>query len=208
MKTPISLCLLALVGACADQPKIPQNLLDAGVAAAPDVITSPAAVVFWLKDVDTLQADSAVAAVELVTSEAQDLSDLLSDTDVSVYFTTARRIYVRAPLAPRRIVTLAGLDYPWGVVLVDPGYAEQIITGPVAPTDLRELIIDYFGFEDEKPSGPIALSESASQRFSDWVHWVGSGSLVHEITDYTDVRRLLTPGAAIARRNGSQLCFL
>jgi hypothetical protein len=113
-------------------------------------------VVVWLRDADTLEADSALAAVNDVTGEAQDLVDLLSDTDVEVYFTTNTRIYVRAAGAPRRTVTLAGLDYPWGVVFVEPGYAEQIITGPVSSTDLHDLVHDYFGFEDEKPSGPIA----------------------------------------------------
>ena len=92
---------------------------------------------------------------------SEDLVDLLSDTDVTVYFTTHSRIYVRAQLAPRRVVTLNGLDFPWGVVFVEPGYAEQIVTGPVPPADLRDMVYDYFGLDDEKPSGPIALDPKA-----------------------------------------------
>jgi hypothetical protein len=130
MKRLFAPLFLAVV-ACGRDPKVPQQLLDAGITAAPDVIEHSAAVVFWLRDVDTLQSDSAVAAVQDVTALSQDLVDLLSDTDVAVYFTTRSRIYVRAQLAPRRVVTLNGLDFPWGVVFVEPGYAEQIVTGPV-----------------------------------------------------------------------------
>ena len=156
--SPVRLFVLVGMLACGRDPKVPQELLDAGIIAAPRVITGPAAVLFWLKDVDTLETDSAVVAAQDFTSQAQDLTDLLSDTDVAVYFTTSSRIYVRATGGPRRIVMLSGLDFPWGVVFVEPGYAEQIVTGPVAPTDFRDLVYDYFGLEDEKPSGPIALN--------------------------------------------------
>ena len=161
--------VVVLMVACSRDPRVPSQLVEEGITAAPDVISRPAAVVFWLRDVDTLQADSALAAIQDVTGEAQDLVDLLSDTDVEVYFTTSSRIYVRAAGAPRRTVTLAGLDYPWGVVFVEPGYAEQIITGPVSSNDLHDLVHDYFGFEDEKPSEPIALSDRVIQGFSEWV---------------------------------------
>ena len=178
--------LLLAVAACARDPKVPQQLLDAGITAAPDVITHSAAVVFWLRDVDTLQSDSAVVAVQDVTTLSQDLVDLLSDTDVAVYFTTRSRIYVRARLAPRRVVTLTGLDFPWGVVFVEPGYAEQIVTGPIAPADFRDMVYDYFGLDEEKPSGPIAMDPNA---------WFGSSFGRHpysqtQITQMTaDFRR-------------------
>jgi len=162
------LCFL-LLAACSRQPKVPQQLLDAGITAAPAIITRPAAVIFWLQDVDTLVTDSALAAVGDVTGEAHDLVDLFSGSDVEVYFTRASRIYVRGAAAPRRIVTLNGLDFPWGVVLIDPGYAEHILTGPVSSGDLRDLVYDYFGFEDEKPSGPIASGDRVMERFIDWV---------------------------------------
>ena len=151
------LALVALAGC--REPGIPQQLLDAGITAAPGVIAGPAAVLFWLRDVDTLATDSALAAVSDITVQAEDLTGLLSDTDVEVYFTTRSRIYVRGEGGPRRIVQLSGLDFPWGVVFVEPGYAEQILTGPVLPSDFREMVYDYFGLEDEKPSGPIALGD-------------------------------------------------
>jgi hypothetical protein len=189
--------LLVVSAACGRKVEVPQTLVDAGITAAPDVITLPSAVVFWLKDVDTLEADSAVAAVHDVTSQAQDLVDLVSDTDVQVYFTTESRIYVRAQLAPRRIVTLNGLDYPWGVVLVEPGYAEQIITGPVAPIDLRDLVYEYFGFENVRPQGPIASGESSIWQAGDWERGVGSRFLV--LAPRTNGTAESTKGQAFAR---------
>ena len=122
------------------------------------MLTSAAAVLFWLPSADTLSADSADAAIQLMNQAAGDLRDLLADTDIAVLVTTGTRIYVQAPNAPRRIASLAGLDYPWGVLLVEPGYAEQIITGPVLPGDLRELVYEYFGLEDSDGRSPIALN--------------------------------------------------
>ena len=199
---------LLIASACGRNPEVPQALVDAGITAAPGVVTQPAAVLFWLEDVDTLQADSAVTAVHDLTGQARELVELLSDSDVAVYFTTASRIYVRAADSPRRIVSLRGLDYPWGVVLVEPGYAEQVITGPVAPADLHDLVHDYFGFEEDRVQGPIASDDWSIQRFGDWVERVGSRSLVHGITDYTDASRLLRPTATIVARKESRLCFV
>lgn len=158
MRTRFLVSALLAMPACGGDSHVPSQLLEAGITAAPGVIVEPAAVVFWLKDVDTLDADSALVAAQDVTSQSREIVALLADSDVSVYFTTDSRIYVRAPGAPRRIVTLNGLDYAWGVVLVEPGYAEQIITGPVSPADLHDLVHDYFGFEEDRPPGPIAMA--------------------------------------------------
>ncbi len=88
-------------------------------------------------------------------------------TDIAVLVNTGTRIYVEAPGAPRRIVSLAGLDYPWGVLLVEPGYAEQIITGPVLPDDLRELVYEYFGLEDAGVKSPIAINSNSKLPIAD-----------------------------------------
>jgi hypothetical protein len=202
------LFVLALVGsaACGRDPKVPQQLLEAGVTAAPDVITNPAAVVFWLRDVDTLAGDSAVVAVQDLTSMSQDLVDLLSDTDVEVYFTTRSRIYVRAQLSPRRVVTLNGLDFPWGVVFVEPGYAEQIVTGPVPPADFREMVYDYFGLDDEKPSGPIAMDPNA------WLGLVARRASEQTNADDADGTQICADDSVLRRtlliRRRSRLRFL
>ena len=149
--------VLLLLG-CTPTHRLPPELAETGLERVPPVISSAAAVLFWLPSVDSLPPDSTDFAVQLMSEAADDLSDLLSDTDISVLVTTRTRIYVEAPRprAPRRMVTLAGLDYPWGVVFIEPGYAEQIVTGPVAPSDLRELALDYFGLEDEQVNTPIA----------------------------------------------------
>jgi hypothetical protein len=124
------------------------------------VLTGAAAVLFWLPSVDSLSADSTAMAVGLLSQVVDDLRDLLSDTDVELLVTTSTRIYVggRGSGGPRRVVSLAGLDYPWGVVFVEPGYAEQILTGPVVPSDLRELAVDYFGLDTDDEPSPIAIN--------------------------------------------------
>ena len=122
------------------------------------VLTAAAAVLFWLPSVDSLSADSTAMAVELMSQAADDLRDLLSDTDVDGAGDD-QHSYIcggAGPRGPRRIVSLAGLDYPWGVVFVEPGYAEQIVTGPVVPSDLRELAVDYFGLDNDDERSPIA----------------------------------------------------
>jgi hypothetical protein len=150
--------ILCLLVSCRLRPQLPKELRDSGIDRAPRVLTAAATVLFWLPSADTLSADSADAAIQLMDQAADDLRDLLADTDIAVLVTTGTRIYVQAPNAPRRIASLAGLDYPWGVLLVEPGYAEQIITGPVLPGDLRELVYEYFGLEDSDGRSPIALN--------------------------------------------------
>lgn len=154
MRRPVWLAL-ALVS-CSPSADLPRELRDADLERAPRVLTSAAAVLFWLPAADTLSADSTDAAIQLMDQAADDLRDLLADTDIAVLVTTGTRIYVQARGAPRRIVSLAGLDYPWGVLLAEPGYAEQIITGPVLPDDLRELVYEYFGLENSDVRTPIA----------------------------------------------------
>ena len=150
--------LVFLLLGCTPSHRLPAGLAESGLDQAPPVISTAAAVLFWLPSVDSLPPDSTDFANQLLSEAADDLSDLLSDTDISVLVTTRTRIYVEAPRprSPRRMITLAGLDYPWGVVFIEPGYAEQIVTGPVAPSDLRELALDYFGVEDEQVKTPIA----------------------------------------------------
>jgi len=149
---------VALGLGCAGRSQLPPELRDSDLDRAPTVITSAAAVLFWLPSVDSLSADSTSAAIQLMSQAADDLRDLFSDTDVSLLVTTSTRIYVgaRDGNGPRRIVSLAGLDYPWGVVFVEPGYAEQIVTGPIVPSDLRELAVDYFGLDTDDERTPIA----------------------------------------------------
>ena len=114
------------------------------VATMPHVVTGPSAIVFWLPAADTLVGEARAGAADQVRQAVRELGELLGDYGIPVVGTNAGRVYVAAPDTPRRTVMLEGLDYPYGVVLVDPGYPEQIITGPSDQGELHDLAWDYF----------------------------------------------------------------
>lgn len=148
--------MLTVAAACTVQPgPSPGGPVGeiAGLARAPRVFTGPAAVLFWLPAADTLSPDERETAARGLTESAATLTDLLAAYGISVVGVSAPQVYVQAPGAPRRTVMLQGLDYPWGLVLVDPGYPEQILTGPVDPGELEDLAWDYFLLE-EGVTGP------------------------------------------------------
>lgn len=119
-----------------------------GVHSAPRIVTGRAAVLFWLSSADTLSADSAAAAMVQLQETASDLGEVLARYDVALLATSSSRLIIGGPGRSRRPVSLDGLDYPWGVVLVDPGFPEQIITGPVDADALEELVWTYFDLEN------------------------------------------------------------
>lgn len=158
----LALCL----GACSIPPAArPDGPLGeiTGLAPAPRLLTVPTAVLFWLPAGDTLSAEERTAAVEGLTGSAATLRNLLGAYGIPVVGVSAEQVYVQAPGAPRRTVMLGGLDYPWGLVLVDPGYPEQIITGPVEAGELEELAWDYFLLED----GVVGPERSAAAQLPD-----------------------------------------
>ena len=114
------------------------------LAVMPRLLTRPTAIVFWLPAADTLVGEARTGADDQVRQAASELGELLRSYDIPVVGTNSARVYVAAPDAPRRTVMLEGLDYPYGVVLVDPGYPEQIITGPSDQGELHDLAWDYF----------------------------------------------------------------
>ena len=161
-----ALALAVLLGACSMRPSArPDGPLGAitGLAPTPRLITVPTAVLFWLPAGDTLSLEERTAALEGLTESAATLRKLLGDYGIPVTGVSAEQVYVQAPGAPRRTVMLGGLDYPWGLVLVDPGYPEQIITGPVEAGELEELAWDYFLLED----GVVGPERSAAAQLPD-----------------------------------------
>lgn len=148
--------LLLALSACRPGRGLPPEITATGVARAPREVATATAVLFWLPTVDTLQADSLGQAIGHMAQAAEDLRELFRGTDIDLVLTTGTRIWVRAEGTPRRMITLAGLDYPYGVVLVEPGYAEQILTGPVS--DLRDHVVEYFGIDDTGERTPIAVN--------------------------------------------------
>jgi hypothetical protein len=139
----------ALLAACRSEVglRAPFSTLDA-VDRAPRVLTDAAVVLFWLDAADTLSLDSSSDAIRRLRRSADGLHRLLAETDVLVLATHESRLYVGGAGHPRRQIMLTGLDYPWGIVLIDPGYPEQIITGPIDQDELEGLAWRFFGLDD------------------------------------------------------------
>ena len=74
---------------------------------------------------------------------------------VGLYFqlrllaTRAETVYVVQPGKQRRTILLAGLDYPFGYVLVEPGGPERILTGVYPDDDLLDELRAYFDLSDD-----------------------------------------------------------
>ncbi len=144
----IVLAVLVAAG-CDTGPRLAAPLAGiGGVHSAPRVVTGRAVVLFWLSSADTLSADSAAVAMEELRATASDLGEVLGRYDVALLATSSSQLIIGGPGRPRRPLSLDGLDYPWGVVLVDPGFPEQIITGPVDAEALEDLVWTYFDLEN------------------------------------------------------------
>ncbi len=79
------------------------------------------------------------------------VADYLSDTNVGIVATVNDTVIVQLASGERRLVMLSGLDFPYGYVLVEPGYPEEFHTGLGTDDDLESAIDDYFGLEDDPP---------------------------------------------------------
>jgi hypothetical protein len=145
--------MLCLVGACASPKSHPGTTVathpgDSTSTPVP-VITSASVVAFWLSESDTLpEAARRDAQAEFRRSNAL-VAKYLSDTDIALVATVHDSLVVQLASGKRRNVTLSGLDYPFGYVLIEPGYAEEYHTGITPDQDLLDAIDDYFGLEPD-----------------------------------------------------------
>ena len=92
----------------------------------------------------------------------------LESYQIPVHATRAHGVLVRPPGGGRRFVDFRGLDYPFGFVLIDPGYPEQFLTGIIGEDDLRDALVDYFDLEEADSSGVFRTgwpSTTAAPRF-------------------------------------------
>jgi hypothetical protein len=125
-------------------------------AVALSVVRSPTVVSFWLASADTLDSTSAAEArsdFEYYTAHA---ADFLAEQEIALVGTTADTIIVELPGGGRRTIMLTGLDYPFGYVLVQPGYAERILTGISTDEELEDEASSYFDVGDEGDDGVVA----------------------------------------------------
>lgn len=131
---------------------LPTSPRGGGAKARPAIVVRKATVVaFWLPTADSLDETDATDALEDLRSTSGRLAGYLKDQEISVVGTVSDSIWIELPTGPRRLVTLVGLDYPYGYVLIDPGYPEQILTGDSTDEELENAADDYFGLDGEEP---------------------------------------------------------
>ncbi len=122
------------------------------LAAAP-VIQGPAVVAFWLAATDTLASGDGLDLLDDFRAYTALVAPALEDAGIALEATTADSIVVEIEGGPRRVIMLTGLDYPFGYVLVEPGFPETILTGVSTDTELMEQVDWYFGSEGEDVEG-------------------------------------------------------
>jgi len=123
------------------------------------VITQASVVAFWLGSADTIPERSRLAIREGFRRSNAMIATYLSDTDIQLVASVGDTVVILLANGVRRIVQLTGLDFPYGYVLIDPGYAEEFHTGLPDDDDLRDALDDYFGLESDTtgPRHRIAL---------------------------------------------------
>lgn len=121
-----------------------------------------AMVVFWNTSADTLGPESAADALRELSDRAAWASEFLDQYDIPVYATRATALVVRPSVGAGRFVDLGGLDYPFGFVLIEPGYAEEFLTGLQTEDDLEDALVDYFDLEPPDSTGALRTSTRIS----------------------------------------------
>ncbi len=110
------------------------------------VLKDAAVVAFWLAAVDTLPEKSRRAIQEEFRRSNDAIADYLSDTDVVLVTTLSDTVVVESG-DERYLVLLSGFDFPFGYLLVEPGYDEEFHTGLIIDQDLEAAIDEYFELE-------------------------------------------------------------
>ena len=120
-----------------------------------------ALVVFWNTSADTLGPTAAADALRELSDRANWASEYLDQYDIPVYATRATALVVRPTEGPGRFIDLGGLDYPFGFVLVEPGYAEEFLTGLQSEDELEDALVDYFDLEPPDSAGTLRTRAAA-----------------------------------------------
>jgi hypothetical protein len=130
------------------------------LAAAP-VVKEPTVVAFWLPASDTLRGGEGADLLDDFRNYTGLVAPDLEDAGIALVATTADSVIVEAEGAPRRVIMLSGLDYPFGYVLIDPGMPETILTGVSTDDELMDQVDWYFGTDEAEPDslpGQVVLS--------------------------------------------------
>lgn len=152
-----STLLLACLLLASCRPGLPRS--ERKSATPPDepleeapLILEPTVVAFWLPASDTLKQGEGADLLDDFRAYTGLVAPLLEQQGIALVPTTADSLIVQLENGPRRIIRLSGLDYPFGYVLVEPGYPETILTGVSTDDELLEQVSWYFGLDEEADS--------------------------------------------------------
>lgn len=151
-----------LAQGCGKRAPAPRPGNDSAASITVPVLVEPTVVAFWLSSTDTLPAPEARQTRIDFQRLVGEVARYLSDTDVRFVRTASDTVVIQLAGGVQRMVMLSGLDFPYGFVLIDPGYAEEFHTGRDLLADLEDAIADYFGLDDtqreSRPRHRIAFS--------------------------------------------------
>jgi hypothetical protein len=127
---------------------VTDSLVGVPAAGAP-IIRKPTVVAFQLPATDTLAEGDSLELLDDFRAYTAQVAPALERADIELIATTADSIIVELTGGPRRVIRLGGLDYPFGYVLVEPGYAESILTGVSTDAELLDQVGWYFGLDED-----------------------------------------------------------
>ena len=159
----VALLAAAIVApGCGKPAQSPRLAKDSAASVTVPVLVEPTVVAFWLSSTDTLPQPEARQTRIDFQRLVGEVARYLSDTDVRFVRTASDTVVIQLAGGVQRMVMLSGLDFPYGFVLIDPGYAEEFHTGVDLLVDLEDAIADYFGLDDtqreSRPRHRIAFS--------------------------------------------------
>jgi hypothetical protein len=114
------------------------------ILLTPRLVTGPTVIVFWLAGADTFSADDQAEALDELNFATEQIAPVLARNNITLLPTNSDSVYVTLPNRQRRLIVLAGVDYPFGYVLIEPGSAERILAGVYADDELLDEVEAYF----------------------------------------------------------------
>jgi hypothetical protein len=133
----------------------------ARVAGTAPVVRGPTVVAFWLPASDTLAGGEGPDLLDEFRATTAGVAPALEEAEIALVATAADSIVVELEDGPRRVISLRGLDYPFGYVLVQPGYAETILTGVSTEEELLDEVAWYFDLDEADPDSLPGRAVSA-----------------------------------------------
>ena len=167
MRVSCAVFVLLALGCAGTKPhperSAPPDLPVASAGTA-TLISAASVVAFWLSAADTVPESDRIAAREAFRRSNEQLAKYLSDTDILLAATVSDTVVIQLAGGSRRVVMLSGLDFPYGYLLIEPGYAEEFHTGIPAEEELLDAIDDYFGLEANTPGSRHRIAHRGAPR--------------------------------------------